>query len=481
LKQAWSQSLNSSSVRSSWVIAVALTLFWGAAAFGSNYPWAYRPLLVSSALLGIVGILLGEARPRAWWTIVAALGLVTLAVVIQLVPLPHSRLTVLSPNAEQILRQQDLAYAHGFSPNHPLTLDPQRTWLGLTFLVGFSLLLVGTMSALNRDSARRLCAGIVMLGTVLAAIGIVQRATYNGRIYGFWQPYHVAVPFGPFVNPNHFAGWMLMALPVAIGVFIAAVSRGMGLVKPGIRNRILWFSTPTASRTTLTGFAILVMALSLVLTLSRSGILAFVAALVIMATFVVRRQMGASKRAITGVYLLSLPLAVLSFVGIDRIVARFADPSALDGSGRLAIWQNTWLVVRDFWLTGTGLNTYGVSMLHYQTAAAGHHLREAHSDYLQIAAEGGLLLGVPVLVVTVVFAAVAYRRLKADEGSTWWLRAGAVTGLVAIALQSIGEFSLQMPGNAALFAVLVGLALHHPAGTVNKGAGDVRALMNRDS
>jgi hypothetical protein len=37
---------------------------------------------------------------------------------------------------------------------------------------------------------------------------------------------------------------------------------------------------------------------------------------------------------------------------------------------------------------------------------------------------------------------------------------GAVIGLVAIGLQSIFEFSLQMPGNAALFAVLAAIALH---------------------
>lgn len=37
---------------------------------------------------------------------------------------------------------------------------------------------------------------------------------------------------------------------------------------------------------------------------------------------------------------------------------------------------------------------------------------------------------------------------------------GAVTGLLAIALESTVEFSLQMPGNAALFAVIAGLAIH---------------------
>jgi hypothetical protein len=40
------------------------------------------------------------------------------------------------------------------------------------------------------------------------------------------------------------------------------------------------------------------------------------------------------------------------------------------------------------------------------------------------------------------------------------VRVGAVTGLAAIALQETVEFSLQMPGNAVLFAVLCGIALH---------------------
>ena len=41
-----------------------------------------------------------------------------------------------------------------------------------------------------------------------------------------------------------------------------------------------------------------------------------------------------------------------------------------------------------------------------------------------------------------------------------WLRVGAVIGLLSIAAQSLVEFSLQMPGNAALFALLAGIALH---------------------
>jgi O-antigen ligase len=147
-------------------------------------------------------------------------------------------------------------------------------------------------------------------------------------------------------------------------------------------------------------------------------------------------------------------------VGADAIAARFEADSTVTLSGRFRIWHDTLAIARDFWLTGTGLNTYGVATLFYQTSVPQAHLREAHSDYLQLAAEGGLLLGIPVLLTVMAFVAHVRRRFRDDEGSTYWIRAGAVTGIVAIAVQSIAEFSLQMPGNAVLFAALCGIALH---------------------
>ena len=113
-------------------------------------------------------------------------------------------------------------------------------------------------------------------------------------------------------------------------------------------------------------------------------------------------------------------------------------------------------------LTGTGLNTYGIATAKYQTALIRHALREAHNDYLQLAAEGGLLLGVPALVAILPVRAGRMEALpqSADDRSAYWLRFGATTGLVAIALQSAVEFSLQMPGNAVMFVVLCAAALH---------------------
>ena len=51
-----------------------------------------------------------------------------------------------------------------------------------------------------------------------------------------------------------------------------------------------------------------------------------------------------------------------------------------------------------------------------------------------------------------------------DDSTGYWLRLGAVTGLVVISLQEIVEFSLQMPGNAALFTLLCGIAVRRASG-----------------
>ena len=49
-----------------------------------------------------------------------------------------------------------------------------------------------------------------------------------------------------------------------------------------------------------------------------------------------------------------------------------------------------------------------------------------------------------------------------DDARTYWLRAGAVTGLGAIAVQEVFDFTLQMPGAAVLFVVLAAVAIHSP-------------------
>ena len=116
------------------------------------------------------------------------------------------------------------------------------------FAVG-ALLLFGTARLASLGTARVMIGGISVLGLVLALAGIVQHATFNGRIYGIWTSEMGGTPFGPFVNRNHFAGWMLMGIPLVFAYFCGRVARGMRGVTPGLRNRVMWFSSAEASDT----------------------------------------------------------------------------------------------------------------------------------------------------------------------------------------------------------------------------------------
>jgi O-antigen ligase len=435
-----------------------VTLAWGFGAFGAVYPWAYIPLMIASAGLGLIGIIFGPARLPIVLT--GCLLLVALAIIVQLVPLDLSRLAQLSPNTVSILQQRNLEFSLGIQHTHPVSIDPRHTRLGLAFFGSLAALLIGTTRMIDRAGARHLAGLITLLGVVLAIVGIVSQATFSGKIYGFWDLVQGGTPFGPYVNKNHFAGWMLMGIPVAIGYFMAIVSKGMDGRKSGLRNLILWFSTERASKALLIGFAIIAMSLSLVLTLSRSGITALSAALLLTAILGARYQTRGSRRAFSVGFVGLVICLVVFWVGVDQIIERFSQVDLTNASERPAIWADTLTIANQFWLTGTGLNTFGISTPFYQTSAPGLHLREAHNDYLQLAAEGGFLLGVPVVLTIVAFASQVRRRLQEDLGSVWWIRMGAVTSLAAIGIQSAVEFSLQMPGNAALFAVVAGLALH---------------------
>jgi O-antigen ligase len=168
---------------------------------------------------------------------------------------------------------------------------------------------------------------------------------------------------------------------------------------------------------------------------------------------------------VAGAYLAFVLIVGVGWVGVDQIAKRFAVAQWDDVGGRLGAWTDAWRIFRDFPVAGVGLNAFGEAMLDYQTEYVDQvHFASAHNDYAQLLAEGGVVVGLPILLTLVVFIREVRRRFREaqDDTMSYWLRIGAVTGLVAIALQEVVEFSLQMPGNAALFVVLAAIAIHQP-------------------
>jgi hypothetical protein len=438
---------------------------WGAFAFGAIHPWAYWPLALLCAAAGMAGMVSKPhlALPADTRMLAAMLALVMGVVAGQLLPLPASLLSAMSPRGVELMNQLDAGFAWQLVDVHGISVDPAATARGLALFVAFGLLVLGLANSLSHGGGNRLVWIITWLGLVLAVTGIVQKALSPGVIYGFWTPLMTATPFGPFVNRNHFAGWMLMAIPLAVGYFCARFSRGIGVVRPSLRDWILWLSSPDASKAVQAGFAVILMGLALMLTLSRSGMFSLAVALIICGYAGVRRQRGALARSAMFACVVLSSLLVVVWAGVDAIAARFAAQDTVALGGRLPIWQGGARMLEDFWLTGSGLNTFGVATLFYPAVVPGQHLREAHNEYLQLAVEGGVLLAVPVLGALIAFVVVVRRRFAAVERHSYWLRLGAVAGLIAIAVQSLVEFSLQIPGNAALFATLCAIALHRSA------------------
>jgi O-antigen ligase len=453
------------SVPRSYRVAFALSigaLAWGTFAFGAVYPWAYWPLAVACQAMGLLSIA-AERRTAAGASRGLSIALLLLAVagLAQLGPLPAAVLERLSPATPPLLAQLHPSFATGLTRAHGLSIQPSLTWTAVALYGSFALLLIGTSRLASIRGARPLIVAVAALGVLLALGGVIQKATFNGRIYGFWITETGGTPFGPFVNKNHFAGWMLLAIPLSLGLLCANIARGMHGVKPEWRDRLLWLASPHANRLVLLAAAIAVMCLSVVLTMSRSGMSCLVVALAGIGWFAVSSRNTSGTKAATVGYVTLVIVLVVGLVGADIIGTRFAAADWSDFNARRGAWADAWRIAQMFPVAGTGLNTYGTATLFFQRQDLTKHYFQAHNDYLQLAAEGGLLLVVPALFSVLLFARDVRRRFREDGASSaYWLRAGAVCGLLAIALQATVEFSLQMPGNAALFAVVCGIALH---------------------
>jgi O-antigen ligase len=345
---------------------------------------------------------------------------------------------------------------------HPLSIAPDATRRGLLFLVCFGIFFTGASRGLRAADVKRIAAGLLVLGTLVAIVGIAHRGSTSGRIYGVWEPQFAQHPFGPFVNRNHFAGWMLMCIPVCLGYLSATAYRVTRRMSADWHARVVWLGSSDANRLVLMAFAVFMMAFSVVLTLSRSGFACLAISLPLMTWLALSRTRRAPRRLLAVGWVTILLIVTVSWAGLDAVASRFASTDGGPLGGRVAIWHDSVRMLHDFPWTGTGLNTFGAISRMYQTADLQFRYLEAHNDYLQIALEGGLLVGIPALLLIAVLARAichTFRRSKDDE-MTFRIRAGAVTGIIAVALQETVDFSLQMPGNAALFTLLCAIALH---------------------
>lgn len=432
----------------------------GTLAFGAVYPWGYIPLLAAAAAIGLWGLRRGGLAP-AMWPLAVSLLLVWLVAAVQLVPLPRSLVDRVSPSTAAVSTGYNLVVRGGAAGALPLSVDPASTQVAVLAFAALALYLLGLPALLGHRSVRALPPSLAVFAVPLALFSIYNREYTNDLVYWFWVPVEGVRGgvFGPFVNRNHYGGWMLMTLCLLVGWLFGRLERILPERRERRRRLAVWLSSAEANGMVLMAVAILVGALSLVWTLSRSAMLSFGAASVAFVWLALgRRRLSGARRAVGVALLASVVVSAVVWRGPVQLVEWFQENNL---ASRLDAWRDGWDVIRAFPWTGTGLNTYSVAMLFYQTRNRDYYMTDAHNDYVQLLAEGGVLVTVPAAAAILVLAWAIRRNLRAAraEARGYWIRAGAAVGLLAITIQETLEYSLQIPVNALLFCTLAAIAL----------------------
>ena len=329
-------------------------------AFGSVHAWAYSILWVACFLAALIALLravaVGGLRQRlgahrvalhgsSRWLVVEphpadrALGW---SIDLREPALPRGPL-LLPGLAFLALALLQLAPLGG----GPVTLAPEATRRGITFVLAFLLLHQSAAAAFAHSPARRrFRAMLAWLGAALALIALAQLASGTKLAYGFFESLEGGLPYGPFVNRNHFAGYMLLVLPMALGLLAdawRAYSRRVG-DNPNARRSLVGLQTREGTRLVYAALPPLLGIGALLASTSRGGILAFFAALGIAAAGVRARKgtpawAAALVFAASGAHLVraraaggALPARVGRRAGTDGGVARVAR-----GDARLAL------------------------------------------------------------------------------------------------------------------------------------------------
>mgnify|MGYP001585548826 CR=1 FL=1 len=448
--------------------------------FAGGPRWTIAPLLGLAALAALAAPLRTLSRPREHrlldYSLVAILG----AVLLQTIPLPAGLLATLSPAAGRVRSALSFATVDD-SAWIPISIDPQATLVSAaTLALGILAFWIARAVFGAGGNTRSFCRALALFGAVAAVAAIVQKASTPRLLLFVLEPEaRSASPFGAFTNRNHFAAWLLMIAAPTCGYLIARLR-----THPAYRARS-WreaLKRLLGSGIILTAAAVAAALLGLLATLSRSAVLGLGAA-ALSSWALGRHRMNVARTSLPALLGLigAVLLATMTFVDIDGWATRLQQSLNPDQAGfsRLTIWRESVPIIRDFWLTGTGAGTYSDAMTQYQQSRLWvgsmqrwAHFNNAHSGYIQLASEGGLLVVLPVIAALGVLQALGRRAVRADKGEMFWVRVGAAAGLTGVAVQSLWEVPLIMPANAVLCGVLAGLMLFRRDGSRGSLAPD---------
>jgi O-antigen ligase len=281
---------------------------------------------------------------------------------------------------------------------------------------------------------------VMILGFTVSIFGILQHMTFNGRLYWFREMRYGGIPFGPYVNRNHFAGFAELVLPISVVPLVLGRVRRERWVVVGL-------------------FAVLPLA-ALFLSASRGGIVSVAVQTALLALLIILQRSG-SRHMIAGGVILLCSFLLVSWLGADEILNRFSSLQTLEVTvgKRASMRSDTWRIFLDHPIAGTGLGTLQTVFPAYETQYDGKIVNHSHNDYVEGLAETGIAGGICFALFLAVVFVESLRRLGTLNSS--FASTLHLSGLIAccgMLVHSGVDFNFHIPANALLFALMAYLA-----------------------
>ena len=383
----------------------------------------------------------------------APLLLLSIWLLLSAAPLPLSLLEVASPEAHRF--RVEASGLLGADPaSAPWSLAPFLTLRGFWLWVAVTSVFFMSVAAYRRaDLAAKGGLCLLIVGASSGVLGMAE--WFSGLASLFGRDPAALRASGSFGNPNHYAAFQAMLLSVSVGWLAFFRERH---VRRALRLTRARPATSAWGLGAIAGLGVVVLGLGLLMSLSRSG-LTF--ALAGVAAWVVLTRRTGDRRPLWALGLVALGFMV--WIGIEPLLGRFEnlEEQWLLEQGRTAVWRDSVPAVGDFWRTGSGLSSFRYVGAAYRSFGGQIFYSWAHNDYLQLAIELGLP-GVLLFVWIAVVVIRGTRRVRADlagDTALLYLHSGFVAAVVAIALHSFTDFSLHIPANLTLLAIVLGVVL----------------------
>ncbi|MEE4241343.1 MAG: O-antigen ligase family protein, partial [Desulfopila sp.] len=418
-------------------------LLFAPLAFASVELWSITTVELA---VGVLGLLLLFYQLQGRISTVAVPGalplfLLLLYMALQLVPLPPWLLAILSPGSAAVY--EPVYQAMGEDSWTSLSVHRKATVLELLRIASYGLFYVITIQLLSNGRwLEKTVKIIVGLAVFIAFLAILQRYTSPEHIYWFRSGPDARF-MGPWIHRGQFAGFMAMLLPLLLGLFL--YHKPTVDSTESLRARIVdFFSSPGSNLQILLAFGIVVILFSILLSLSRTGILVTLLSLLLFYYFLSRKR-GIRSWPVLLIFVAGITLFFFNFES-EELVSRINDSITVEGElqfDRIDTWRDTVEIIKVFWLTGAGFGTFVDIFPLYKTIANQHVYDHAHNDYIELLTNGGIIGFLLAGWFVVAVAANGWRMIiRRRDNFSILIGIGALVGISSMLLFAITDFNM---------------------------------------